>query len=194
MQPALTFDAEKHEYRAAGRRVPSVTGIITGAGLINTEWFNEAACWRGSVVHKCCELDCKGTLKEASVDPGATGYLMAWRAWRDRMGFVSEQIEERRLHADLGYCGTPDRIGRLADGTRAVVDLKTGAAAKWHGIQLAAYAHFERIPRAMKRFTVRLMPDGQYVGIEYTPASLSTDWAAFQGALALHNWRKINGC
>ncbi len=190
----LTFDAERHEYRFAGRRVPSVTQIIGLTGMIDTQWFTEAAAWRGSVVHRCCELDCKGTLVEATVDPAAFGYLAAWRAWKQGVGFVSDQIERRRYHADLGYCGTPDRIGTLPDGVRAVVDLKTGVAQKWHALQLAGYAHFDRFPRALRRFTVRLTADGKYIPTEYTPASLPTDWAGFQGALALHNWRKINGC
>lgn len=190
----LTFDPERHEYRFAGFRRPSVTQIITGAGLIDTTWFTETACWRGSVVHRVCEYDCKGTLIEATVDPGAVGYLEAWRACKRNIGFIPDQIEKPQYHQALQYCGTPDRRGRLADGTRCVIDLKTGAAAKWHALQLAGYVHFDPIPRSLKRFTVRLSPDGRYSLTEYMAAALPGDWAAFQGALALHNWRKLNGC
>lgn len=189
----LTFDAETHEYRYNGRRVPSVTGIIKSAGLINTDWFNEAAAWRGSVVHKCCELDCKGTLNESTVDPGAAGYLVAWRDWKRATGFISQQIEKRK-YSHLGYCGTPDRMGVLPDGSLAFVDLKTGAACAWHALQLAAYVKFEGSHIPYRRFTVRLNADTTYSTKEYPVTDLSTDWAAFQSALNLMHWRKTHGC
>ncbi len=189
----LTFDAEKHEYRYAGRRVPSVTQILTGAGLIDKTWFTEAAAWRGSVVHRCCELDCKGTLVEATVDPAAAGYLVAWRDWKRKTGFTSKLIEERKYNQAFGYCGTPDRVGVLPDGTYAVVDLKTGAPMKWHALQLAAYAKFDQSAVRWRRFTVCLNYDTTYSTEEYYVADLSTDWAAFQCAVQLNNWRLRNG-
>lgn len=193
-KPLLEFDEESHTYRSGGRRVPSVTQVIQAAGLVNTEWFNELAAWRGSVVHRCCELDCKGTLRESSVDPAAAGYLAAWREWKQNVGFTPTLIERRFMHPSLGYAGTQDRAGIIADGSEADVDLKTGAAAKWHAIQLVAYSNFHPRPRGRRRFTVRLMADGRYVTTEYPNATWQTDWAVFQSCLAIANWRQINGC
>lgn len=189
----VTFDEASHTYRnQTGQRVLSVTQIIKAAGLINDQWFSEASAWRGSVVHKCCELDCKGTLLEESVDPMARGYLEAWRAWKRNVGFTPTLIEKRMLHP-LGFAGTEDRAGFLPNGDEADVDLKTGVAQKWHAIQLAGYSNFHPKPRSRRRFTVRLMPDGKYVTTEYSHATWQTDWTTFQGCLAIANWRQING-
>ena len=49
----LTFDAEKHEYRLDGVRLPSVTQIIADAGLYgNTSYFTDYSRDRGSFVHQ----------------------------------------------------------------------------------------------------------------------------------------------
>lgn len=192
---APVFDEASHRYtHPDGRRLISVTQAIQAAGLVNTDWFNEAAAWRGSVVHKCCELDCKGTLLESSVDPAALPYLQAWRAWKQNVGFTPTKIEQRHYHPTLLYSGTQDRAGYLPNGEECDVDLKTGVAQKWHAIQLAAYGNFHRQPRTRRRFTVRLQPDGRYVTTEYTNATWSQDWAAFQSCLVIANWRQINGC
>lgn len=189
----LVFNAEAHEYRYNGVRVPSVTQIISGAGLIDSQWFTEAAAWRGHVAHKCCELDCKGTLNEKTVDPGAAGYLAAWRDCKRNIGFVADQIEVPQYHTVHGYCGTPDRRGRMAGGSRCVLDLKTGALQKWHKMQLAGYTHFNPIPQNFRRLAVRLFDDGKYSILEYPAADLPGDWAAFIGSLNLQKWKKNNG-
>ena len=189
----ITIDPETHICRVGGQKVPSVTGIIKSAGLIDTDWFNEAAAWRGSVVHRVCELDDKGTLDDGSVDPGAAGYLAAWRACKRNLGLVVIGIEEPRYNEEFHYCGTPDRLLRLPDGSMAIGDLKTGAAQKWHAIQTAAYVHLYPFPSSFKRFTFRLFGDGRYMVTEYKSAAMPSDWAAFQGMLAVQNWRKING-
>lgn len=190
----LIFDGETHQYRLGQQRLPSVTQVIASTGLIHSEWFSEAAAWRGSVVHRCCELDDLGLLREESVDPGAAEYLTGWRSFKKAVGFTATMVEAPLHHWALRYAGTPDRIGILRDGSRVVIDIKTGVAAAWHGLQLAAYAHLaSQQPRHMRRFTVRLNNAGSYSATEYTTSALSADWAAFQGALALNNWRMING-
>lgn len=185
------FDPTTHRYTTPeGKPLLSVTQILKLAGLIDDRWFTEEACWKGSVVHKVCELDCKGTLDESSVDPAAAGYLAAWRAWKNAVGFKALEIEQPM--ANDRYAGTPDRTGSVGYGHYAVVDLKTGSTAKWHSLQLAAYGAlaFPPWPRAARRFTVRLQDDGRYITTPYE--DFSTDWAAFQGALAVANWRMAN--
>ena len=190
----LTFDEAAHEYRVDGRRVPSVTQLLTGAGLIDTTWFHEDAAWRGSVVHRICQFDDEGCLKEASVDPRAAGFLAGWRAAKQQFGFRITEIEAPRFHPTLLYAGTPDRVVILSTGEPAIVDLKTGSAAKWHALQLAGYVNFFPSPRRYRRFTVRLSAEGRFVATEYFPTTYGHDWSALQGALALHNWRSIYGC
>ena len=189
----IDLDPESHIYRVDGQRKPSVTGIIKAAGLIDSQWFNEAAAWRGSVVHKCCELHCKGTLDPATVDPMAQGYLDAWIAFKKNLGFVPMTIEQF-AYTDYGYCGTPDRIGCLGDGTPCIIDIKTGAIQKWCALQLAGYLPFVRIGKAVnyRRYGIQLKPDGRYVMTEYPPEQLQSDWAAFLACLTINNWKRVN--
>lgn len=189
--PVITID-DDHVYRVDGHRKPSVTGIIKSAGLINDQWFNEAAAWRGSVVHKCCELHCKGTLDPASVDPAAQGYLDAWIKFKRNLGFIPTQIEQMSWSPSKDFCGTPDRFGYLGNGLPVVIDLKTGAAQKWHALQLAAYVQFVPDANKLQRFTVQLAPDGEYKMVEYPVVELPIDFAAFLACLTLRNWRKVN--
>jgi len=190
----LTFDHNSHTYRHEGRRVPSVTQVIKAAGLIDDRWFTETAAWRGSVVHRCCELDDLKRLKEDSVDPGARGYLEAWRACRESLGLRVLEVEQRKLHGILMYAGTPDVLALMPSGEFAVIDRKTGASSKWHALQLAAYVQFFPNPARILRYTVRLQSDARYVLTEYPVNTLALDWQVFQAALAVTNWRQIHGC
>lgn len=190
----LTFDETTHTYRLDGRKIPSVTTIIKAAGLIDDIWFNEAATWRGSVVHKCCELDCKGKLDESTVDPGAAGYLEGWRKWKRETGFRPVVVEQMDYHSDLFYAGTPDRVGFVCQGEPCVVDIKTGPAQKWHAIQLAAYRMFlGQAGNSYRRFGISVHVNGTYTQTEYTVQALPVDWAAFLSCQNIFNWRKING-
>lgn len=197
----LTFDEPGHTYRLDGRKIPSVTTIIKAAGLIDTTWFNEAATWRGSVVHRCCEYDCKGKLDESTVDPGAAGYLEGWRKWKRETGFRPVAIEARFYHPVFLYAGMPDRVGYLPDGSIAVPDIKTGPPQKWHALQSAGYVPGAKILLGhsvdsgivVRRFGVSVHVNGTYTQTEYTVQTLAVDWAAFQSCLNIFNWRRING-
>lgn len=186
----LTFDADSHIYRVNGRKVPSVTGLLKTGGLIDDRWFNDAAAWRGSVVHKCCELDDKGTLNEATVDEQARPYLEAWRAWKRNLGWTPFMIE--KPFSNDQFAGTPDRVMLDSRGSACVVDIKTGDVRKEVALQLAGYVKGVKLPMA-RRFAVRVSDDGRYQMTEFTTESLSTDMAAFEALLTINNWRRING-
>lgn len=180
----LTFDPATHIYMKGGRVLPSVTQVLSEVGILNKDWFTEAAAWRGSVVHMCCELDDEGDLDESSVPEEARGYLDAWRLFKSQnpMNFVSiEQPMDR-----FGYAGTPDR-----DAEWAVVDLKTGAIQPWVALQLAAYTELigETGSRAFNRFAVRIGNDGKYAVKEFPLVERRRDLALFHSALSIYNWR-----
>ena len=183
----LLFDPTTHTYTYNGQRMISVTEAIKAVGLIDDRWFTEEATWRGSVVHRVCELDDLGTLDEDSVDPAAQGYLEAWRAAKSNLDLRFSDIEKPKVNGNYGFAGTPDRIG-LSRTKKVVIDLKTGAEAPWHGLQLAAYAAFDHpFAATYHRFTIRLQPDGKYSLTKYE--DYWGDWAAFHGALAVAKWR-----
>ncbi len=190
----LQFDPVEHRYMRNGVIVPGVTEILQSVGIIDTTWFTEESAWRGSVIHKCCELDDLGDLDEASVVEEAKGYLEAWRLFKREMKFL--------------------------DG--AVVDLKTGQILPWVKYQLAAYSEFrptgtsrENIERpmlyecngisfagtpdrlippfpALRRIAVRLKPNGKYGIKEFPIHERRGDLNIFLAALAINNAKESN--
>lgn len=187
--PTPLFNADDHSYRTPdGARLTSVTQALVQAGIIDTTWYSEAAAWRGSVVHRCCELWDKGKLVESSVDPEAMGYLDAWREASYALGIQPVAVEVPSFHPQFGYAGTPDVVTN--DG---VFDRKTGALAPWHGLQLAAYAHLGDNPKAKRRVAVQLKPNGRYSVKMFKPQDMPTDWAVFQSALNVAKWKVLHG-
>lgn len=190
----LTFDPKTHIYRVDGYRKSSITGIINAGGLVDSQWFTEEAAFRGSVVHRCTELEDKGTLQESSVDPGAVGFLESWRTFKRQTGFIPLVIEKRHYNETHDYCGTPDRFGVMGNGDRAVVELKTGEVQKWCKVQLAGQLGFiEPSLRGLyRRFGVRLKSDGIPTVTEYPREDMPSDWAAFLACLTISNWKRVN--
>jgi hypothetical protein len=169
------FDAVAHAYywdSPAGRdQWPSVTGIITRAGRIDTRWFTEDAAARGRAVHRVCELIDRqrfGTLGAADADmqinawralyPALLGAEHGYRLFVKAVPTEWTAIEQPSFHETKKYGGRPDRRG-LVYGEPAVVELKTGQAADWHGEQLAGYQGLE--PTGA-RFVVYLRLNGTY--------------------------------
>lgn len=158
------FNEDTHSYTTPeGRPLVSVTQALVSASIIDTRWFDEQSAWRGSVIHKCCELWDLGKLKESSVDPAALGYLDSWREWCHRTGFKPKRVEQPTYHPQYYYAGTPD-----ADNDEWDVDRKTGACADWHALQLALYSNFHPNARARRRIVVRLQANGKPITVEHT--------------------------
>ncbi len=179
------FDEESHSYTTPdGIPLISVTQALVGAGIIDTRWFDEQSAWRGSVIHKVCEYDDLGILKESSVDPAAMGYLDSWREWKARTGFKPKRVEQPTYHPQYGYAGTPDADDDLWD-----VDRKTGACADWHALQLALYSNFHANARARRRIIVRLQPNGKPITQEYTK-DYAKNLAVGLSAVNVARWKR----
>lgn len=180
MKIILTDD---HRYvdEETGNEYPGVTSIIKSAGLMgympDDPWYME----RGSAVHSSTELYDKGTLDDSSVDPRISGYLLAWKRYRDDSQFVPEFIEKIFYHPVYCYCGTPDRNG---------LDIKTGSPAPWHILQGAAYKNLSDSP-VWK--TIYLQEDSGYKVVTYNYFELREAFKIFTSALAIHNWKKLRG-
>lgn len=182
----LEYDAVGHRYTLDGTEVPGVTRVLWDV-LVCSDWAaSEAALWRGSVVHSCCELDDLDTLDEATVDPEAAGYLAAWRRFKSEMRPVVLAIEEPHLSVVHRFAGRPDRV-MLVNDRKMVVDLKSGAVGVVTGIQLAAYCE---LTGCVERAAVRLTADGRYSVRPYLVTDLRRDKAVFLNALAVWNWRR----
>lgn len=183
--PTPIYNDEDHSYKTpSGLTLISVTQALGSVGLFDSTWFTEEAAWRGSVVHKCCELWDLGKLKESSVDPAAMGYLDSWREWVTRTGFKPKRVEQPTYHPTAMYAGTPD-----ADNDEMDVDRKTGACAPWHAIQLALYSNFHPNARARRRIVVRLQPNGKPITVDHT-ADYSRNVAVGLSAVNVARWKR----
>jgi hypothetical protein len=190
---SVTFDAVTHAYAAPdGRRLPSVTEVIRGMGLMDDRWWTPEACDRGSLVHQTLALINEGTLDLDSLDPTLAPYATAWANFL-AVGVDMVLLWEQPL-ADLerGYAGTADAILVLrGDKTPWLVDAKTGKAQPWVGLQTAAYARPARAlldePR-MKRGVLELR-DGRFTLTELTERS---DERVFLAALEVYSWKQAH--
>jgi hypothetical protein len=190
--PGLTFEPEIHTYHMYGRRVPSVTGILTEAlgGFENVRpSVLLAASSRGTLVHLATELDDLGTLDESSIGEDLKGYLQAWRRFK-ACAKVKVLLTERRLyHEDLKYAGTTDKIVDIG-GRLSVLDVKSGSVMPSHGPQTAAYQNIvsQRLDISdIGRGCVYLRDTGEYT---YKTHWDRYDWVVFMASLTVHNFRR----
>lgn len=194
----LTFNPEGHEYRYSGKRIPSVTQCLgclhSFHFLSDEEW--QAACDRGTYVHRLCEYDDLGELDVAAEQDGEHWpRLLAWRKFCKDYGANFSGIEETLYSKHYGYAGTPDRRGKLeaySGDDLWVPDIKTSLQLyrKPCGAQTAAYRMLlaESIGpewALARRAVVRLLPDGTYRFDELTDPM---DWTAFASLLNLLTW------
>ncbi len=192
--PQITLDERTHVYTAAdGRVVPSVTQILTDAGLIDTQWFTEQATIRGTYIHEATALDDADDLDCDTLDDSLAGYVAGWRAFLYETGAEILSIEERVCSPTFTYAGTLDRRV-MFQGAEWVVDIKSGGPLRWHALQTAAYAalveagprHLSQ-PGPLKRATVHLKANGRY---SFTPHADRTDFDIFSATVALYHWKR----
>jgi len=175
------------------RQLPRVTDILKSAGLINGNFFTDQARDRGKFIHAVTVIDEQGDLDE-DFEPTREymGYIRAWRKFLAEHKCTWTHVEQRMEHLAFGYCGTPDRIGTV-DNKPTVADIKSGSAAIWHKLQLAAYVAM--FPNSIRyhRLVVRLQDDGAYHIDWFGPHTYQADLNVFLSALTLHNFKTIEG-
>src|ERR1700761_7821206 len=109
--PELVLEEREHRYFYRGMEVPSVTSLLEEFGYIDTTWYREWHAWRGSVVHKCCELLDQDDLDESSIDDRIRPYVDAYQQFKVDVGCEPLAIERRIYHPQLSVAGTFDRVG-----------------------------------------------------------------------------------
>ena len=201
MPDNFTFDAETHTFSVADRVYPSVTQVIAWSGLCDYSFLDEVRSKyyldRGKSVHWMLQLEDEGVLNYRRVPAALRGYRKAYSTWKQRSGFVPEQIEWKFV-SEHNFAGIIDRCGSFPPtemypyGSAAVVDFKTGAAADWTRYQLAAYAlgFFKNIAvaKTVRRVALSLAADGTYAVKEFEAASFVYDISRFMEEL-----RRMNG-
>ena len=199
------FDAATHTYTVDEVRKKSVTEIISP--LVDFSMVPESALEfardRGTNVHKACELTDLGVLDFETLDERLQGYVMGWQKFMMEFMPTWDHIELPLYSEFYGFCGTPDRAGRVdvKEGKKItqkkiVLDIKSSAQlSPVVGVQLSGYAtllqrgisetdlkpEFE----ADELWAVQLKNDGTYRRKVYTPQH-----PVFLGLLAVSNWKE----
>lgn len=164
-------------------KLPHVTAILADCGLIDTEWFTPQCATRGSLVHLATQMIDERREGELVMPPEIAPYASAYRKFRaERPDIKIKEIELPVYSWTYGYQGRLDRIIGIDDGA-AVMDVKSGAAFRWHALQVALYAIAAGVSR---RFTLRLQNDGKY---KFDECKDRTDRAAALAAVTIYNWK-----
>ena len=197
MSAALSFNADRHEYRIGDVLLPNVTRITnmmsSYAGVPDSVLEKKAEI--GDAVHWATELDDENDLDYFGLPDELRGYVDAWRLFKKQNGWVTELSEQRVYSKRYQFAGTLDCIGHfesmksIRPSVVALVDKKTTYdILPAVGPQVAAYAEAwneSHKPKVRRRFAVQLKRDGRYNLHECGDA---TDWSVFLSGLTLSNW------
>lgn len=189
----LTFDPEKHEYRQAGRVLPSVTQILraTLPAWQASEWYLQ----RGRALHHACRLLDEGRLDRSSVAPEIGPRVRAWERFVADSGcmVLAENIERKMASAKYGFAGTCDRV-ILFRNVLYVLDLKSTLAAQV-AVQLGGYKLLLRESTevtCLRAVAVELRDTGEYKAkwIDYPELRLAEQ--TFLSCLTVFNFMQAN--
>jgi hypothetical protein len=176
----LLYDDKAHAYSDGWATVPSVTQVLSSYFGTDPRWYAPGSAERGTLAHELCAAYYGG-------DYSATrnGYAKAFAQWGFDSGARVLEMESMIEGCINGrrYAGRFDLIAEV-DGRRVLVDLKTGAKAKWHHAQIAAYSLVAKPARGMVLY---LSEDGTYKPDWLTAAQLLEGSKLF--ARALEAWK-----
>ena len=136
------FDAERHEYWAldTGALLPHITGILESAGLIDKRWYTQASRDRGTLVHAwTMDIDFKVLPQLEEIGAELRPYLAAYKMFAAIERPINLAIEVALVHPHFRYGGRIDRQVSMRKRT-GVLEIKTGAAERWHMLQTALQA------------------------------------------------------
>ncbi len=186
----ITLD-ENHIYKVDGAVIPGVSEILQSAGIVDTRWHNDAACIRGTYVHKAVELYHTVGLNMNSLDDVIKPYFEAYMAFLQTARFHPIAVEKEFYHSTYMYCGKPDLVGYL-NGDLVLLDIKTGSVSKWAELQTAAYKAL--IGRQVDskpinyRAALNLKSNGKWNLIPYKENA--HHWEVFQSALTIYHYKQ----
>lgn len=194
----FSFDPEGHVYKLNGEVIPSCSEILREAGAVDYSHVPGAVLDRaadfGTKVHRLLELEDKGILDQATVDPLIAPVLEAWRKFKadQKVEFFQDWIERPTFHGLFRYGVTPDRVG-LVDRKPVCIEIKTtstitNAVALQTVAQKMAYEDITK-KAVVKRMAVQLKQDGRYKVYEFKEPGDQFVWI---GAVNLWWWKKKN--
>lgn len=164
----LEFDKERHEYRADGKVIPSVTQILKFLSVDTATNANpmlrDAAARRGSRIHEATEQYEKyGEIDEDLIDAETAPYIEAYIDWVRETG--AETLFAEKMMTDGEVAGTADRIVNV-NGETAIVDIKTGSSVDVRQVSAQCYKYAALAThygiKATKLYVLQLKKDGKY--------------------------------
>lgn len=201
--PILTFDELQHEYLLDGKKLPSVTSIIStiSADTILSSNFKMAGL-RGTAVHAVCEkLNLGEQVNISALSEDISRYVEGYNLFLQHGAYKITHAEQRVYSPSKHYAGTVDIIATNKKGDYCVMDIKTSAlVSPTASLQMAAYAGaieelaklkvISNLPEKVKikeRVVIWLTGDGKY---QLVPFKDPQDYSVFICMLVAHNWRK----
>jgi len=175
----IYYDDEGHVYSDGWNQIPGVTTVLSSYFDIDPAFYAPGAADRGTRAHELCAAYASGERGELR-DP----YARAFAQWLFDSGARVLEVESI-IEGDLGgmrYAGRYDLIVELA-GLRVLIDLKTGAKARWHAAQVAAYSVAVKPPPA-RAAVLYLRRDESYRLDILAPGDLAHGLVTFKAALA----------
>ena len=139
----LRFIEDTHQYFLTmnGREIelPALTNILKDVGIIDTRWYGPESANRGKAIHRALEYLDKDTLDWGTVDSQIYGWVEAYVNFKAEKKYELIDIEEPIYHKTCLYACTPDRLV-VYRKKNIVIDFKSGAEERWHGLQLTMNA------------------------------------------------------
>lgn len=211
----LKFIEDGHLYLLDGHQIASNTQILKAEGLIDDAFYTPDGRDRGTRVHVACWYADDGTLDWDSVAEEERGYVKGFLKFKREMEWVTD-FNELPVWGSPGYGTRLDllgvgmfQVGGEFSRRRAVIDIKTGVAAKWVGWQTGGQkrATIERIqaqdeewtkhleyvqghPYPELRFALELKKDGRYKLKEFNDP---VEEEGYPGLVEIYNWKARNG-
>lgn len=149
----------------------------------------EAACERGSVLHRAFALHASG-LWFPALATDYQGYFDSFCNWFDLAVEETLAVEEEMACGVYGFCGHPDFVGVIrGDEFPSLIDWKTGQAKmKSHRLQVAAYHHLAKKYGVRRVLLVHPKPDGGKASVVGHSGTLARDFATFLNCLSAYRY------
>jgi hypothetical protein len=182
------FSAATHQYTVGTVCVPGIHAVLRAGGYERGgRWFLPEHQARGRAIHAAALAYDLGD--DVRLPADWRGYFEAYRRFLAAVACRWRWSEHPRVDRRLRYASILDRVGSV-NGWPAVVELKTGHPADFHGPQLAG-AELLLGPRwlrdvSRRRVAVYLGADAQFKVVTYSDHG---DYARFLTALHCY-WRE----
>ena len=182
----IKYNDSDHTYWQGNIRLPSVTEILKDEGFIDSTWFDDWSCTRGTYVHRAIELYNSGELLESDLDERLVPYLDAWRRFKKDVQIQIIASEKIVYSPIFQYAGRLDILCEI-NGEKSIIDLKSGVVDSATALQLAGYAITFENYYGIRRYGLSLR-NGKATII---PFNNPKDFEIWKALVAIH-WYKLN--